>query len=203
MRDTPRMDIFAACCVPVFVKSLKEVFFLFGRKAKLPDKKDAYNCFLKTCQILCQHEWVGPWSLVSANCRKTHTDTHWTTWQQSGNKPISAFCLKDVCVYIYIFIYLYVSYFIYIYKYIYIRRRNHIYIYIIYICLRGAENFRTWHEVSFCTNFVQGVEDCGELFSLLCTFKEVLSRCCRGFEDSALGYFMLFICLCNNSCTRV
>ena len=27
MRDTPRMDIFAACCVPVFVKSLKEAFF--------------------------------------------------------------------------------------------------------------------------------------------------------------------------------
>ena len=116
MRDTPRMDIFAACCVPVFVKSLKEVFFL-SRKAKLTDKKDAYTCFLKTCQILCQHEWVGPWSLVSANCRKTHTDTHWTTWQQSGNKPISAFCLKDVCVYIYIFMshisYIYIHIFIY------------------------------------------------------------------------------------------
>ena len=26
MRDTPRMDIFAACCVPVFVKSLEELF---------------------------------------------------------------------------------------------------------------------------------------------------------------------------------
>ena len=44
MLDTPRMDILAACCVPVFVKSLEELFYLFGREAKL--------CFLKTCQIL-------------------------------------------------------------------------------------------------------------------------------------------------------
>ena len=131
MRDTPRMDIFAACCVPAFVKSLKEVFFLFGRKAKLPDKKDVYNCFLKTCQILCQHEWVGPWSLVSANCRKTHTDTHWTTWQQSGNKPICAFCLKDVCVYIYIYIYM--SHISYIYIYLFTQTQS--YIIYIYVCV--------------------------------------------------------------------
>ena len=39
MLDTPRMDILAACCVPVFVKSLEELFYLFGREAKLPDKK--------------------------------------------------------------------------------------------------------------------------------------------------------------------
>ena len=148
MRDTPRMDIFAACCVPVFVKSLKEVFFLFGRKAKLPDKKDAYNCFLKTCQILCQHEWVGPWSLVSANCRKTHTHRHTLNhvaakWQQTH---ICILLKGRMCIYIFICL----IFHIYIYIYLYTQTQSYI-IYIFAWCRKFSD--MTWGFIlhQFCS----------------------------------------------------
>ena len=151
MLDTPRMDILAACCVPVFVKSLEELFYLFGRKAKLPDKKYV-TVSSKRAKYSCQHEWVGLWSLVSTDCRHTHTDTHTTTWQQSGNKPISIFYLKDVCIYTYLI------YHIYIYTYVYANAIIFANILIYYVCLCGAETFRTWG--TFCTK----CNDCGELF---------------------------------------
>ena len=158
MLDTPRMDILAACCVPVFVKSLEELFYLFGRKAKLPDKKYV-TVSSKRAKYSCQHEWVGLWSLVSTDCRHTHTDTHTTTWQQSGNKPISIFYWKDVCIYIYTYLIYHI--YIYIYANAIIFANIHIY----YVCLCGAETFRTWG--TFCTNFVQGVMTVVSCFSFL------------------------------------
>ena len=188
------MDILAACCVPVFVKSLEELFYLFGRKAKLPDKKYV-TVSSKRAKYSCQHEWVGLWSLVSTDCRHTHRHTH---TQPRGSKvatnPYLYFIWRT-----YVYIYIHISYIIYIYVYANAIIFANIHIYD--VCLCCAETFCTWG--TFCTNFVQGVMTVVSCFSLFCTLKEVLSRCCQGFEDSALGYFMLFFCLCNNSCTRV
>ena len=192
MRDTPRMDIFAACCVQCLLSHWRRFFLV--QESKIAWQKRCIYLFPQNVPNTLP-AWVS-WAVVSS-FSQLQEDTHRHTlnhvaakWQQTH---ICILFKGRMCIYIFICL------IFHMYTYIYIRRRNHI----LYICLRGAENFRTWHEVSFCTNFVQGVEDCGELFSLLCTFKEVLSRCCHGFEDSALGYFMLFICLCNNSCTGV
>ena len=108
----------------------EELFYLFGREAKLPDKKYV-TVSSKRAKYSCQHEWVGLWSLVSTDCRHTHTDTHTTTWHQSGNKPISMFYLKDVCIYTYLI------YHIYLYIYMYTQTRSYlqIYTYIMYVCV--------------------------------------------------------------------
>ena len=158
MLDTPRMDILAACCVPVFVKSLEELFYLFGRKAKLPDKKYV-TVSSKRAKYSCQHEWVGLWSLVSTDYRHTHTQTH---TQPRGSKvatnPYLYFIERT-----YVYIYIHISYiiFIYIYANAIIFANIHIY----YVCLCGAETFRTWG--TFCTNFVQGVMTVVSCFSFL------------------------------------
>ena len=154
MLDTPRMDILAACCVPVFVKSLEELFYLFGREAKLPDKKYV-TVSSKRAKYSCQHEWVGLWSLVSTDCRHTHTDTHTTTWQQSGNKPISIFYLKDVCIYTYLIYHIYIH--------ICIRKRDHICKYTNILCMFvWSWNFS--HMRYILHQFCSGCNDCGELF---------------------------------------
>jgi hypothetical protein len=129
MLDTPRMDILAACCV---VKSLEELFYLFGRKAKLPDKKYV-TVSSKRAKYSCQHEWVGLWSLVSTDCRHTHRHTHThnhvaAKWQQTH-----IYILFKGRMYIYIF---HISY-LYIYVYMYTQTRSYlqIYTYMMYVCV--------------------------------------------------------------------
>ena len=146
------------------------------------------------CQILLP-TWVS-WAVVSSfNRLQAHTYKHThnhvaAKWQQT---------------HIYILfkgrIYIYISHISFIYIYVYAKAIIFANIHIYCVCLCVAETFRTWG--TFCTSFVQGVMTVVSCFSLFCTLKEVLSRCCQGFEDSALGYFMIFFCLCNNSCTRV
>ena len=114
MLDTPGMQILAACCAPVFVKFLEELFpYSVGKQNCLTKK---CNCFLKTCQILCPHEWVGfIWSWVLTNCRNEHAHahghTHTTTWEQSGNNPISTYSScsfsKDASIHLSIYTYIY------------------------------------------------------------------------------------------------
>ena len=158
MLDTPRMDILAACCVPVFVKSLEELFYLFGREAKLPDKKYV-TVSSKRAKYSCQHEWVGLWSLVSTDYRHTHTQTH---TQPRGSKvatnPYLYFIERT-----YVYIYIHISYIIFIYIYIYIRKRDHICKYTHILCMFvWCWNFS--HMRYILHQFCSGCNDCGELF---------------------------------------
>ena len=155
MLDTPRMDILAAYCVPVFVKLLEELFYLFGREAKLPDKKNVIVSS-KRAKYPCQHEWVGLWSLVQP-IAGTHTQTHThnhvaAKWQQT---------------HIYILfkgrMYIYISHISYFYIYICIRKRDHICKYAHILCMFvWCWNFSDMRCILH--QFCSGCNDCGELF---------------------------------------
>ena len=127
MRDTPRMDIFAACCVPVFVKSLKEVFFLV-QESKIAWQKRCIQLFPQNVPNTLP-AWVS-WAVVSS-FSQLQEDTHRHTlnhvaakWQQTH---ICILFKGRMCMYIFICL------IFHIYTYIYIRRRNHI-LYI-YVCV--------------------------------------------------------------------
>ena len=150
------MDILAACCVPVFVQSLEELFYLFSRKAKLPDKKYV-TVSSKRAKYSCQHEWVRLWSLVSTDCRHTHTHRH-------THNHVAA---KWQHTHIYILLkgrmYIYISFIIYTYIYICIRKRDHIckYTHILSMFV-WCWNFS--HMRYMLHQFCSGCNDCGELY---------------------------------------
>ena len=117
MRDTPRMDIFAACCVPVFVKSLKEVFFLV-QESKVAWQKRCIYLFPQNVPNTLP-AWVS-WAVVSS-FSQLQEDTHRHTlnhvaakWQQTH---ICILLKGRMCIYIYIFMshisYIYIHIFIY------------------------------------------------------------------------------------------
>ena len=217
MLDTPGMQILAACCAPVFVKFLEELFpYSVGKQNCLTKK---CNCFLKTCQILCPHEWVGfIWSWVLTNCRNEHAHahghTHTTTWEQSGNNPISTYSScsfsKDASIYL--------SIYTYIYTHVYTNIVNHT-LYIVYACafiFANIDLLCIYIYIHMCVcvccwklphmRYILLFSGCWELWWSVFPFlylQEVLNRCCQGFEDSALGCFMLSICLCYSPCTWV
>ena len=217
MLDTPGMQILAACCAPVFVKFLEELFpYSVGKQNCLTKK---CNCFLKTCQILCPHEWVGfIWSWVLTNCRNEHAHAHGHTHTQlHGSKVVTTpylhiqvvpFPRTHLFIYLSIHIYIYTcvhkyreSYIIYrIRMCIHIRKYRpimYIYIYIcVCVCCWKLPHMR----------YILLFSGCWELWWSVFPFlylQEVLNRCCQGFEDSALGCFMLSICLCYSPCTWV
>ena len=134
MLDTPGMQILAACCAPVFVKFLEELFpYSVGKQNCLTKK---CNCFLKTCQILCPHEWVGfIWSWVLTNCRNEHAHAQGHTHTQlHGSKVVTTPYLHiQVVPFPRTHLFIYLSIHIYIYTHVYTNIVNHT-LYIVYAC---------------------------------------------------------------------